>query len=260
MGAVGVDDHADALRRSLVWDGCFNVRDLGGLETASGGRTRRGMVVRADNVRRLTAAGWQAALDHGVRRVVDLRFENEVPGEPDAHGEVEVVVVPLRERSRSGGGPGVRAGAARRRRPRAGFRVELHRHCSRSTASGSVALSRRSPIRRPVRASSSTALRGRIAPGSCRRLLLSLVGVPDELIADDYAASDPGVEVLSAPWFAAARDEPELELRRRVSTRRTRRCSTCSRGSRQAGGAEQYLLAAGVTDAQLRLLRARLVG
>ena len=62
MGALEADEHQDALRRSLAWDGCFNVRDLGGLETASGGRTRRGMVVRADNVRRLTAAGWQAAL------------------------------------------------------------------------------------------------------------------------------------------------------------------------------------------------------
>ena len=40
------------------------LRVLGGLETASGGRTRRGVVVRADNVRRLTADGWQAALDH----------------------------------------------------------------------------------------------------------------------------------------------------------------------------------------------------
>ena len=97
MGSVDADDHADALRRSLAWDGCFNVRDLGGLETASGGRTRRGVVVRADNVRRLTPAGWQAALDHGVRRVVDLRFENEVPGEPDAHDDVEVVVIPLRD-------------------------------------------------------------------------------------------------------------------------------------------------------------------
>ena len=181
MGAVGVDDHADALRRSLAWDGCFNVRDLGGLETASGGRTRRGMVVRADNVRRLTAAGWQAALDHGVRRVVDLRFENEVPGEPDAHGDVEVVVVPLR----SGHDPEA-ARAFEQALLDADdlapvFAAGYIRDPRGSRPSGSAARSRRSPTRRTATASSSTASPGRIGPGSCRRLLLSLAGVPDEL-------------------------------------------------------------------------------
>ena len=39
---------------SLAWEGCVNVRDLGGLPTEDGRRTRLGGVVRADNVRRLT--------------------------------------------------------------------------------------------------------------------------------------------------------------------------------------------------------------
>ena len=60
----------------------FNVRDLGGLETTSGGRTRHGVVIRADNVRRLSPAGWAIALDHGVRLLVDLRFEGESPDDP----------------------------------------------------------------------------------------------------------------------------------------------------------------------------------
>jgi len=34
--------------RHLDWDGCFNVRDLGGLRTVGGGETRRGALVRAD--------------------------------------------------------------------------------------------------------------------------------------------------------------------------------------------------------------------
>ena len=39
---------------SLAWEGCVNVRDLGGLPTEDGRRTRLGGVVRSDNVRRLT--------------------------------------------------------------------------------------------------------------------------------------------------------------------------------------------------------------
>ena len=59
---------------------------------------------------------------------------------------------------------------------------------------------------------------GKDRTGIVSALLLSLAGVPDELIAADYAASDPGVELLSTPWFESARDETELTIRRRVST------------------------------------------
>jgi hypothetical protein len=54
----------------LDWDGCFNVRDLGGLPTVDGRVTRTGAVVRADALDGLSAAGWTALLDHGVRTVV----------------------------------------------------------------------------------------------------------------------------------------------------------------------------------------------
>ena len=83
------------VERSLAWDGCFNVRDLGGLETASGGRTRHGAVVRADNVRRLTDGRVAGGARPRNPRVVDLRFESESPGEADAHADVEVIVVSL---------------------------------------------------------------------------------------------------------------------------------------------------------------------
>ena len=58
---------------------------------------------------------------------------------------------------------------------------------------------------------------GKDRTGIVSALLLSLAGVSDDLIAADYAASDPGVELLSAPWFASARDETELQIRRRIS-------------------------------------------
>src|SRR5207237_3157705 len=59
--------------RELAWEGCLNVRDLGGLPTEDGGQMRYGQVVRADSVRQLTDAGWKAVADYGVRTVVDLR-------------------------------------------------------------------------------------------------------------------------------------------------------------------------------------------
>jgi protein-tyrosine phosphatase len=62
--------------RELSWDGCVNVRDLGGL-----GLIKPGSVVRMEAPRRLSEAGWAAAWAHGVRTVVDLRNADE--GEPD---------------------------------------------------------------------------------------------------------------------------------------------------------------------------------
>jgi protein tyrosine/serine phosphatase len=64
--------------RHLDWDGCFNVRDLGGLPAAGGRATRWGAVVRADAVDRLTGDGWAALEAHGVRTVIDLRNDDEL--------------------------------------------------------------------------------------------------------------------------------------------------------------------------------------
>jgi protein-tyrosine phosphatase len=63
--------------RHLDWEGCANVRDLGGLRAAGGRSTRRGAVVRADAADRLTAAGWSSLRAHGIRTVIDLRNDDE---------------------------------------------------------------------------------------------------------------------------------------------------------------------------------------
>src|SRR5215212_7502295 len=64
--------------RHLDWDGCCNVRDLGGLRTRDGRTTRRGVLVRADSLARLREAGWAALWDYGIRTVLDLRNDNEL--------------------------------------------------------------------------------------------------------------------------------------------------------------------------------------
>jgi hypothetical protein len=71
--SIGVDIAA----RDLEWEGCDNVRDLGGLPTAGGGETVRGRIVRANNLDLLTRDGWQALWDYGVRTVIDLRNQEE---------------------------------------------------------------------------------------------------------------------------------------------------------------------------------------
>ncbi|TMK92967.1 MAG: tyrosine-protein phosphatase [Actinobacteria bacterium] len=75
--------------RTLTWDGCLNVRDLGGHRTEDGRTTRFGAVVRADSVRALSDAGWDELLDYGVSRI-----------QPDAAGSTRAVYLEFLERRR----------------------------------------------------------------------------------------------------------------------------------------------------------------
>src|SRR5438309_11715656 len=81
--------------RTLVWDGCVNVRDLGGHPAEDGRETRFGAFVRADSVRRLTDAGWAALAEYGAHTIVDLRLHSELAADPPGDVPIEVVHVPL---------------------------------------------------------------------------------------------------------------------------------------------------------------------
>lgn len=84
--------------RHLDWEGCFNVRDLGGLSTAGGRRTRWGAVVRGDSLGCLSARGWEELEAHGVRTVIDLRNEDEWGVDAAARpSTVETIRIPLDE-------------------------------------------------------------------------------------------------------------------------------------------------------------------
>ncbi|MBI5294329.1 MAG: tyrosine-protein phosphatase [Chloroflexi bacterium] len=67
--------------RILVWEGCTNVRDLGGLQTCDGRVTRWGAIVRSDTPARLTAAGWSALYEYGIRTIITLRTHGLVENE-----------------------------------------------------------------------------------------------------------------------------------------------------------------------------------
>ena len=69
--------------RQLRWDGCNNVRDLGGLSALNGRKTRWGALVRSDAPSRLTTAGWDALLAHGIRTIIALRTAGKTEPELD---------------------------------------------------------------------------------------------------------------------------------------------------------------------------------
>ena len=69
--------------RRLAWDGCLNVRDLGGYPTPDGHETAWGAIVRADTLSLLTPAGQAALVAYGIRTIIDLRRPDEVAQHPN---------------------------------------------------------------------------------------------------------------------------------------------------------------------------------
>jgi len=76
VSSVSGSARSGSLRR-LVADGLVNARDLGGLPRRDGTTTPTGRVFRSENVDRLTAEGWRAVHDAGIRTIVDLRAPDE---------------------------------------------------------------------------------------------------------------------------------------------------------------------------------------
>jgi hypothetical protein len=171
--------------RHLDWDGCCNVRDLGGLRVAGGRMTRRGAVVRSDSPAGLTPAGWAALRGHGIRTIVDLRNDEErdqAPG-PPAPGGIDVVHVPLDDLGDTGFWRRIRSegldGTPLYYRP---FLERKAERCVAAVAAVADARAGGVLVHCAV---------GRDRAGLVAMLLLALVGVAPADIADDYELSEP---------------------------------------------------------------------
>ena len=62
---------------ALAIDGLINLRDLGGLPTASGRRTQPGRLLRSESPHTLSESGLRELLNLGIGAVVDLRTTSE---------------------------------------------------------------------------------------------------------------------------------------------------------------------------------------
>ena len=248
--------------RDLTWDGCLNVRELGGLPTADGGETRFGAIVRADDVQQLSQAGWQALVDHGIRTVIDLRGDHERADDPPAELPVEVVHVPFMEASEAeweeiAGEIEAAAAAAPdvATSTRDVYLIFLERFRD------NVAAAVRAVAHAPEGGVVIHCVGGKDRTGLLAAFLLHLAGVPDDEIAADYALSEERLLPRHEAWFAAAASEEELErLRRIAQTPAASMVGVFAELDRRYGGVEAYLRDVGVSEDELELARARLRG
>lgn len=86
--------------RILRWDGCRNVRDLGGLRTSDGRTTRWRAILRSDTPARLSAAGWSTLYEYGVRTILSLHTHGMQEDELDItppHPDIETLRVAIED-------------------------------------------------------------------------------------------------------------------------------------------------------------------
>jgi len=72
-----------------VVSGAVNFRDVGGLPAGSA-RTRSGVLFRSGNLAQLDEAGVAALGDLGIRRIIDLRADDEVQHAPSRTGDLVI--------------------------------------------------------------------------------------------------------------------------------------------------------------------------
>jgi len=244
--------------RDLDWDGCLNVRDLGGHPTRDGGETRFGAVVRADSVRQLTDEGWAAAVDYGVRSVIDLRMEEELQADPPAELPVHVVHVPFFHEDEEAFAEVEAVSVAApddATATRDVYLVFLERfRANVGAAFGAVA-------RAPEGAVVVHCMGGKDRTGMLVALLLHVAGVDDEEIAADYSLSEERLRPRHEAWLAEAGTEAERErIRRITATPAAAMAGVLHELERRYGSAEGYLRAGGIGDEELELVRKRLRG
>jgi protein-tyrosine phosphatase len=236
--------------RALAWDACLNVRDLGGLAAADGRRVRRGALIRSDQLCRLNDRGRGALVAHGVRTVIDLRTPAEAAKDPDPpwheHG-VDYALIPQQDEQLWRELVGVAW-------TRAFDAAVLDRRAEQIVAMA-LAVARAAPGGVLIHC-----LAGKDRTGIAVALLLAIAGVSDADIAADYTLSVGNLAAeLSAALAAAPDDEERARLERSYDAREETMLATLAHLRARHGGAEAYLLRAGLSGDDIRRIRARLL-
>ncbi len=235
------------MMRHIDVEGSWNVRDLGGYPTANGRVTRWRGVIRAGNLDKVSPAGQRALLDYGVRTIIDLRDVNEVRDYPDVFAQsTEIVYRHL---------PVENVGS-----PIIPMRLDEFYFMYL----GSYQLNIGAIISAIAESEPGVLVHcfaGKDRTGIISALLLGAVGVPDEVIAEDYALTSERISHLVEEWrkFAIQHGQDMEAFENAVSSEATTMLATLKHIEDAYGGVYSYLEACGVTDEQLSRIQSLLL-
>ena len=234
----------------LPLEGAWNIRELGGYPTRDGRMTRKGVFLRADGTHNLSARDVESLRERGVTLAVDLRSPEEVRRQP----------------SRLAGQEGIRYENVSMfdRMHSALFQDDFPKSMAALYAqllhNAGVEYAR---VFRLFLENDGVSLfhctAGKDRTGVVAMLLLQLAGVPEETIAEDYAASEENLrkqEIRQRAFYA----QQGLAIPAHVFGSKPEDMEqTLSLLYREYGGAAGYLRACGLTQEELSRLISRFV-
>jgi protein-tyrosine phosphatase len=248
-----VIEHDD---RFIDLDGAFNFRDLGGLPTRDGGTTRPGVMFRSDALHHLEPADVERLVDLGMRTIIDLRSAVEL--ERTGRGPLEDTDIGWLHAPLSHGDA-----AAGHALPPALADGDLGRHYSDSLAERTETLAEvvTQLARRDQLPATFHCTAGKDRTGMVAALVLSLVGVPEDVIVEDYTLTDARMTLVMERIRATnAFPESMTPLPPAVGRAEAASMEAFLAAIRERhGSAEGWAREAGVTDDTLADLHAVLV-
>jgi protein-tyrosine phosphatase len=232
-------------RRRIELAGVFNLRDVGGYPVAGGGSVRWRTLFRSDALHRLDPAGVARVTGLGLRTVVDLRTQPEVDLAPSPVGgrvtHVPVLTGDLQDLP-------LELGALYR------YFVE---ECGGQIAVAIAELSGDDAMPALVHCSA-----GKDRTGVVVALVLAALGVPDEVIAADYALSAGCLDPDQTPAIGQLQASTGLDgelISALLSSPPELILDVLDMVRERAGSVDGYLCGHGLSDAALGRLRAALI-
>lgn len=245
-------------QRWIALDGADNIRDLGGLAVADGGRTRFGRLLRSGTLQALTAGDVAHLVNsRGLRTVVDLRLADEAEHEGSALAGVPAVnylSLPLRSADV------IRSDVVADARE---MDVVGHYLAFLAGSADSIVSAARVFAVEPNLPAVFHCAAGKDRTGVLAAVILDAIGVTSEAIMADYALTTQRLKQIRARLA-------QLETYRTMmaAARLVKGSGTADAASMAAfldtlrerhGGGRGYLSAHGMSDSELSALRAALV-
>jgi protein-tyrosine phosphatase len=233
----------------LTVHGLHNLRDVGGYRTADGGSVHRGRLLRGGALGELTSAAHPTLAELGLRTIIDLREDKELAGVPASEYPEGVALHrhPLyRDRVRLGEIDELGV-----------LYAQILERCADQVVAALELLA--APAALPALVHCSA---GKDRTGLIVGVLLSAVGVPDEVVAEDYARSEEAYvgelrERMIRKGLALGAKESRIEELMSCPPQTMRTVLDDLRAAH--GSAEGYLLDNGLRPESLAALRESLV-
>jgi protein-tyrosine phosphatase len=244
---VGSVDAAylDDPRRRIELAGVLNFRDVGGYPVEGGGSVRWRTLFRSDALHQLDSAGVAALTGLGLRTVIDLRTQLEVDHAPSPMSARATHVPVL---------TGDFQGVPLELGPLYRYFID---ECGEQIAAAIAELCGEDVMPALVHCSA-----GKDRTGVVVALILAVLGVPDELIAADYALSSENLDPDHTPAIGRLRASTGLgeeETRTLLSSPPALILEALGRVRAATGSAEGYLMAHGLAGSRLARLRSALI-